>query len=166
MPNRDIAELEREIFDLTAKLNELRKSSAPQPVPEYRFAALDGEVTLLELFGCKERLLAIHNMGQGCRYCTLWADGLNGLLPHLESVMSVVLLSRDPPQLQRDFAIPATGGSASPLMAAGRTSVNRRCWRTQTTCPAPCSMSARTTRCSGRTMQSLARGISTARFGT
>ena len=104
MPNRDIAELEREIFDLTAKLNELRKSSAPQPVPEYRFAALDGEVTLLELFGCKERLLAIHNMGQGCRYCTLWADGLNGLLPHLESVMSVVLLSRDPPQLQRDFA--------------------------------------------------------------
>ncbi len=43
-------------------------------------------------------------MGQGCRFCTLWADGLNGVLAHLESAVSVVLLSRDPPRLQRDFA--------------------------------------------------------------
>ena len=43
-------------------------------------------------------------MGQGCRYCTLWADGFNGLLSHLESAMAVVLLSKDPPELQRRFA--------------------------------------------------------------
>jgi len=43
-------------------------------------------------------------MGQGCRYCTLWADGLNGFLPHLESVISVVLVSKDTPALQRQFA--------------------------------------------------------------
>jgi predicted dithiol-disulfide oxidoreductase (DUF899 family) len=24
-------------------------------------------------------------MGQACRYCTLWADGLNGFVPHIES---------------------------------------------------------------------------------
>ena len=65
---------------------------------------MSGEVSLLDLFAGKQRLLAIHNMGQGCRYCTLWADGFNGLLAHLETAMSVVLLSRDPPQLQRDFA--------------------------------------------------------------
>ena len=104
MSKQEIAELEREIFNLTAKLNRLRKETAPQPVPDYRFSTLSGEVTLLDLFGDKRRLLAIHNMGQGCRYCTLWADGFNGMLAHLESVMSVVLLSRDPPQLQRDFA--------------------------------------------------------------
>ena len=61
-------------------------------------------MTLLELFGGKDKLLAIHNMGQGCRYCTLWADGFNGLLPHLESALSVVLLSKDPPEVQRRFA--------------------------------------------------------------
>ena len=104
MSNREIAELERKIADLAAKLNGLRKNAAPQPVPDYRFATLSGEVTLLDLFGGKQRLLAIHNMGQGCRYCTLWADGFNGLLAHMESVMSVVLLSRDAPDVQRRFA--------------------------------------------------------------
>jgi predicted dithiol-disulfide oxidoreductase (DUF899 family) len=43
-------------------------------------------------------------MGQACRYCTLWADGFNGFLPHLESVMSIFLVSRDAPNLQRAFA--------------------------------------------------------------
>ena len=106
MSNEKITELEQEIFKLTAKLNELRKEAAPepQPVPDYRFETLSGEASLLDLFAGKERLLAIHNMGHGCRYCTLWADGFNGLLAHLETAMSVVLLSRDPPQLQRDFA--------------------------------------------------------------
>ncbi|MDE0531166.1 MAG: DUF899 family protein [Albidovulum sp.] len=104
MSNQEIAELEREIFELTAKLAELRKNSESRRVPNYSFETLDGEVTLLGLFGGKQQLLAIHNMGQGCRYCTLWADGFNGLLPHLEDAMSVVLLSRDPPRLQRDFA--------------------------------------------------------------
>ena len=56
------------------------------------------------MFGDKATLLLIHNMGQGCRYCTLWADGFNGFLKHLESVMSVVLVSKDPPELQRQFA--------------------------------------------------------------
>ena len=46
----------------------------------------------------------IHNMGQGCRYCTLWADGLNGLVPHLEDKFAVILASKDPPTLQRQFA--------------------------------------------------------------
>ena len=104
MSNGKITELEQEIGKLTAKLNELRREAEPQPVPDYSFAMLSGEVTLLDLFAGKEQLLAIHNMGHGCRYCTLWADGFNGLLAHLETAMSVVLLSRDPPQLQRDFA--------------------------------------------------------------
>lgn len=104
MSDPTITELEQQISELTGKLNELRKEGEPQPVPDYRFETLSGEVSLLDLFAGKEQLLAIHNMGHGCRYCTLWADGFNGLLAHLETAMSVVLLSRDPPQLQRDFA--------------------------------------------------------------
>jgi predicted dithiol-disulfide oxidoreductase (DUF899 family) len=100
----EIQALEKQLYELTTRLNELRKTSAGATVPDYTFSTLDGEVTLLELFGDHDRLLLIHNMGQGCRYCTLWADGLNGFLPHLESVMPVVLVSKDAPDLQRTFA--------------------------------------------------------------
>lgn len=104
MANTEIIELEHKIFELTAKLNELRKSNAGDEVRNYAFATIDGETSLLSMFGDKKQLLLIHNMGQGCRYCTLWADGFNGFLKHLESIMSVVLVSKDSPELQRQFA--------------------------------------------------------------
>jgi predicted dithiol-disulfide oxidoreductase (DUF899 family) len=102
--SNEIAKIEKQLYELTTKLNELRKNHSGDEVPNYTFATLDGDVTLLELFGESDRLLVIHNMGQGCRYCTLWADGFNGFVSHLESAMPVVLVSRDAPELQRTFA--------------------------------------------------------------
>ena len=99
-----ILELERKIGEMQAELNGLQKGQPGVLVPNYRFETLNGSTTLRELFGDQEKLLAIHNMGQGCRYCTLWADGFNGLLEHLESAMAVVLLSKDSPYVQRQFA--------------------------------------------------------------
>lgn len=100
----EISNVEKQLFELTLKLNELRKANSGDEVRNYSFSTLDGKVSLLELFGDHDRLLVIHNMGQGCRYCTLWADGFNGFLPHLESTMSVVLVSKDSPEVQRTFA--------------------------------------------------------------
>ena len=104
MTRDKIAALESRIGELTAELNALRKSSPATPVPDYAFQTTAGETTLRALFGDRDKLLVIHNMGQGCRYCTLWADGFNGLLPHLEDALAVVLVSKDPPALQRQFA--------------------------------------------------------------
>lgn len=104
MASNELIDLEQQIAELTQKLNVLRKASKPEEIPNYTFTTLNGETTLLDLFGDKDTLLMIHNMGQGCRYCTLWADGFNGLLTHLESVMSVVLVSKDSPETQRRFA--------------------------------------------------------------
>lgn len=100
----EISSIEKQIFELTAKLNELRKARPGNRVRNYTFSTQDGDTTLLDMFGENDRLLLIHNMGQGCRYCTLWADGFNGFLPHLESAMSVFLVSKDAPELQRSFA--------------------------------------------------------------
>ena len=104
MADEKITELEQQIGELIVELNALRKANPGTPVRNYAFATRTGETTLLDLFGDKDKLLAIHNMGQGCRYCTLWADGFNGLLSHLESAMSVALLSKDAPETQRRFA--------------------------------------------------------------
>ena len=99
-----IAAMEQRIGKLVDELRELRKASPAVAVPDYSFATTDGETTLRALFGERDKLLVIHNMGQGCRYCTLWADGFNGLLPHLEDALAVVLVSKDPPDVQRAFA--------------------------------------------------------------
>jgi predicted dithiol-disulfide oxidoreductase (DUF899 family) len=104
MDTSEISDLEQEIAELTQKLNRLRKALPPREVGNYSFSTLNGSETLLDLFGDKDRLLMIHNMGQGCRYCTLWADGFNGFLPHLESALSVALVSKDPPETQQRFA--------------------------------------------------------------
>jgi predicted dithiol-disulfide oxidoreductase (DUF899 family) len=104
MMNSEITALESQIGELTSKLNQLRTQVQPTEINNYPFETLNGTTTLLELFGSRDQLLVIHNMGQGCRYCTLWADGLNGFVSHLESAMAVVLVSRDAPDLQRKFA--------------------------------------------------------------
>lgn len=102
--NPEIDAAEKELELAVKKLARLRKEAAPVEVPDYTFATLTGEVKLSELFAGNSLLFTIHNMGQKCRYCTLWADNLNGLLPHLESRFSVVLLSKDTPEEQQRFA--------------------------------------------------------------
>ena len=100
----ELQKAERELFELNKKIFQLRKDTQATPVKNYQFKTLEGEVSLLELFGKKETLFVIHNMGQGCRYCTLWADGFNGFVQHLESEFAVALVSKDSPELQRAFA--------------------------------------------------------------
>jgi len=104
MAENSIQELEKQIYELKGKLRELQKAAPRTKVGDYTFETLEGRVTLADLFAGREMLLAIHNMGQACRYCTLWGDGINPFLPHLESAMSVVMLSKDPPEVQRRFA--------------------------------------------------------------
>lgn len=102
--NPEIKKLEQEIMQLSGRLEQLRKQEPVREIKDYEFSTPSGKVKLSELFVGKEILFAIHNMGQGCRYCTLWADGLNGFLPHLEDQFAVVLLSKDSPETQKQFA--------------------------------------------------------------
>ena len=104
MSTPEIQALEEQVGKLTAKLKALQIANEAEPVSNYTFETEFGSVTLLDLFGNKDTLFVIHNMGEGCRYCTIWADGINGFLPHLESAMSVVLVSKNDPDTQRRFS--------------------------------------------------------------
>ena len=97
-------ELEYKIYELSIELNEKRKHTAGTEVSDYTFDTGAGARTLSSFFGNHSKLLLIHNMGEACRYCTLWGDGISAFLPHLESAMSVVMVSKDSPEQQRLFA--------------------------------------------------------------
>lgn len=96
--------LEAEIMEKALRLAVLRQPEPGVEVKDYLFKTLDGETSLSAMFAGRDRLLVIHNMGGGCRYCTVWADGINGVLCHLEDAMAVVLVSKDPPEVQRRLA--------------------------------------------------------------
>lgn len=103
--HEEMEALYREIDAKQKQLAEMLKSDPPEVVEDYTFAADDGgTVKLSELFGDKTDLILVHNMGRSCPYCTLWADGFNGVVPHLESRAGFVVVSPDDPATQQDFA--------------------------------------------------------------
>ncbi len=102
----EVQQLEIQIYRLKKQLSEARRGQPRQEVvSDYTFGGLNGkQVRLADLFGDKPDLLVIHNMGKGCPYCTLWADGFNSLLPHLQDRAAFVLVSPNDPQTQAEFA--------------------------------------------------------------
>ncbi len=102
---REIAAAEEEMLAVRKKLSDLRSQLPQQDFQDYALTDWDGNaVRLSELFGDKGDLLVVHNMGTTCPYCTMWADGLNGVLHHLENRAGFAVVSPDPPAKQRAFA--------------------------------------------------------------
>ncbi len=87
----------KELEELRCKLNGLKRKLSIGAVENYQFDNGDNaKVGLADLFGDKKDLIIVQNMGQGCKYCTLWADGFNGIVPHLENRAALALISNDP----------------------------------------------------------------------
>ena len=93
-----------EIAALRDKMRELQQTVEPEEVADYVLTGADGPVRLSALFGGKDTLFVIHNMGKTCPACTMWADGYNGAVPHLESRAAFVVISPDDPPTQAAFA--------------------------------------------------------------
>lgn len=110
--SEEIASLEREIESLKERLARARHAAAREIVENQLLLTLGGPVALLDLFTDRTELWVVHNMGKSCPYCTLWADGLNGQLLHLENRAAIVLISPDPPEVQREFATSRNWGFA------------------------------------------------------
>lgn len=103
--NNDISMREKQLIKLRHRLAEARQAATPEPISEYTLKTSEGdEVFLSELFGDQDEMLMIHNMGKSCPYCTLWADGFNGFVDHLESRAAFVLCSWDAPATIKRFA--------------------------------------------------------------
>jgi predicted dithiol-disulfide oxidoreductase (DUF899 family) len=94
----------RRIAALRRRMRQIQQRTEPEPVSDYTFLSTRGPVRLSQLFGGRRDLIVIHNMGTGCPHCTLWADGFNGLYPHLVTRAAFVVTSPDSPAVQQRFA--------------------------------------------------------------
>lgn len=100
-----VQEMEAELRAAKQRLMAMRKQLKHVTSPDYTFRdQANREVRFSELFGGKEELIVVHNMGRACPYCTLWADGFNGVHQHLSSRAAFLVVSPDEPGVQREFA--------------------------------------------------------------
>lgn len=105
MTTADLRSAYEAVAKAKADLLAARRAAGPEPVEDWELARPDGTaVRLGELFGDHDDLLVVHNMGRGCRYCTLWADGFRGYVDHLDRCCAFVLCSHDPPAVVGAFA--------------------------------------------------------------
>ena len=99
-----LADYRRQIAAIREKMRDTLANVEPQEVKDYEFATLDGPVRLSQLFGDHEDLILIHNMGASCSYCTLWADGYNGIHQHVVARAAFAVSSPDRPDAQKKLA--------------------------------------------------------------
>lgn len=99
-----ISELEKSIKEKKKELAQLRRDLPASESKDYVFATSTGEIRLSELFGDKEELILVSNMGKSCKYCTLWGDNYNGIVKPLNDRAAFVVASPDDPSTQQEFA--------------------------------------------------------------
>ncbi len=99
-----LTEYRRQIADIREKMRSAQASIEPEEIQDYEFATPSGKTRLSALFGDKDTLFIIHNMGTSCAHCTMWADGFNGVYEHLRDRAAFVVSSPDTPERQQSFA--------------------------------------------------------------
>ena len=110
-----IIDLQRKVQAARSELQKALAEEARGEVADYRFDTPKGPVKLSQLFGKKRDLFVIHNMGRGCNSCTMWADGFNGLYPHIANRASFVVSNHETPEQQAEFA--ASRGWKFPMVS-------------------------------------------------
>jgi len=117
-----LASLHKEQEKLRAEILAVRRAAEPQEMKDMTFTRSTGETAgWSDLFGAKKDLIVIHNMGRGCAYCTLWADGFNGVYDHLANRAAFAVVSPDRPEVQAEFA--AARGWRFPMISYRGTSL-------------------------------------------
>ena len=115
--NARITSLRTQLTQVRTELRDALAEAARMETADHVFDTLEGPVTLSSLFGGKRALFVIHNMGVTCPNCTMWADGFNGLYPHIADRAAFVLVSPDAPETQAAFA--AGRGWKFPMVSDG-----------------------------------------------
>jgi predicted dithiol-disulfide oxidoreductase (DUF899 family) len=104
---RKLQKIEKEIASSRKKMIKvLSKIGRIDDVADYDLKDWNNNpIKLSTMFGDKNILIVVHNMGKRCSYCTLWADGFNGTQYYTERTAGFVVISPDAPDVQKEFAL-------------------------------------------------------------
>lgn len=102
--DEQVLALEKDIAEKKTQLRELRATLPAQEIQDYVFEGWNGEMKLSDLFGDKDELILVSNMGKSCRYCTLWADNYNGIAKPLNDRAAFAVVSPDSVEVQKEFS--------------------------------------------------------------
>ena len=117
LTDKTIEALENELLEKKKQLALLRQKLPNIKVKDYQFLNHNGSTTKLsEMFGKHQYLVVIHNMGQGCKYCTMWANGFEGIYKHFDDKAGFVLVNSDTVEKQKIFS--AKQGWTYPVYSA------------------------------------------------
>ncbi len=116
----EYAEAWANLEEAKRKLVEVSRRIGPERVEDYELQGREGVMSLSEMFGDKQDLILIHNMGSECPYCTMWADEFNGVLRHLQDRTAFVVVSPNSVDVQQ--AVRKTRGWAFEMYSAEGTS--------------------------------------------
>ncbi|HMS64084.1 MAG TPA: DUF899 family protein [Ignavibacteria bacterium] len=101
----ELQDIDKQLEVIRKKRIELNSKLASMEVKDYTLKDRDGnDRKLSEMFGDKKELILVHNMGKGCSYCTMWADGFKDTYKEIEKKAAFVLVSPDMPDVHKEFA--------------------------------------------------------------
>lgn len=125
--NDEIIALFNDLQAAQRKLLEAQRRRGGQVMAQpYSFAVPDGRrLTLAGLFGDRRDLLVVHNMGEACNYCMMWADGLSSSTAHLASRAALWLTNNDP--VEQVAAFRDSRGWAFPVASCRGTTFTTDC---------------------------------------
>ncbi len=97
----EYAEAWANLQEAKQRMVEVSRRIGPERVEDYELQGREGSVRLSEMFGDKQDLILIHNMGSECPYCTMWADEFQGVLRHLQDRAGFVVVSPNSVDVQQ-----------------------------------------------------------------
>ena len=122
--DKKLIKLEEEIRETRKKMIRLLSKQGTMKVEDYILKDTAGKETRLsEMFGDKENLILVHNMGKSCSYCTLWADGFSGVEYFIRKKAAFAVVSPDEPEVQKEFSA-SRGWKFNMYSASGSTFIN------------------------------------------
>lgn len=98
-------DLKRQRDEIEKKILALKQAQPKREIQDYVLKDVNGkDAKLSELFGAKDVLIAVQNMGRACEVCGIYGDELNGALKHLTAESAFIVVSSDDAETNRKTA--------------------------------------------------------------